>query len=288
MCFPRNFVLLLLAAWLLAACQSTVSERRVPVTLAGETVKLVVRVSLPTGKETGDGPFPTLVLHHGSTGGRYSRRALEAFWQPDALLRHFNDRGWAVVIPARRGRGGSEGIYRERFNCIATDELEMATGALEDVDAITAEIRKFPFVDEERMLVGGQSRGGILSIAHTGMRPGWYAGTVNFVGGWLGAGCLRIRPGKGDMVSEVNQNLFNRGASFGKETLWLYASGDRFYSLSHSRSNFEAFKAAGGAGIFVDEFPNGIGHGLWRRPSSWGPHVDAYLKRRGLPHSPSR
>lgn len=285
--FARLSLSLTLAALLLAACQQTVSERRIPVELDGETVKLVMRVSLPAGKTESDGPFPTLVLHHGSTGGRYSRRALDHFWQPATILKYFNARGWAVAMPARRGRGRSEGVY-PRFNCKTNDELAMAGGALEDVDAVTAEIRKLPFIDKSRVLIGGQSRGGILSIAHTGMRPDWYAGAINFVGGWLGKGCMKIRPNEGDMVSEVNRNLFNRGASFGKETLWLYASGDRFYSLAHSRKNFEAFEAAGGAGTFVDEFPSGIGHGLWKRPDRWGPHVDAYLERLDLPGSRSR
>ena len=45
--------------------------------------------------------------------------------------------------------------------------------------------------------------------------------------------------------------------------------------------------AAGGKGLFVDEFPDEIGHGLQHAAEHWGPIVDAYLDRLGLPHEPT-
>jgi dipeptidyl aminopeptidase/acylaminoacyl peptidase len=48
------------------------------------------------------------------------------------------------------------------------------------MDAVLA----FPFVDPTRVVIGGQSRGGILSIAYAGQRPEQVKGVVNFVGGW--------------------------------------------------------------------------------------------------------
>ena len=85
----------------------------------------------------------------------------------------------------------------------------------------------------------------------------------------------------------MNQNIFNRGVPFGKETLWLYASDDRFYSLDTTRSYYDAFVAAGGKGRFVDRFPREIGHGLHLAAEHWGPVVDAYLDRLGLPRKPT-
>ena len=87
---------------------------RVPVTIGRERVNLVVSVVLPG--PAGDGPYPTLVFHHGSTGfgnqpalfTRKSRCVMPTRW--------FVDRGWAVVLPNRRGRGGSEGHYDEGFD----------------------------------------------------------------------------------------------------------------------------------------------------------------------------
>jgi hypothetical protein len=60
--------------------------------------------------------------------------------------------------------------------------------------------------------------------------------------------------------------------------LWLYAKNDPFYSLDHSRANFETFQRAGGKGIFLEfEVPGGSGHDLWRAEHVWAEHVDNYL-----------
>ena len=66
---------------------------------------------------------------------------------------------------------------------------------------------------------------------------------INFVGGWLGAGC--------STASAVNQQLFKLGAGFPRPTLWLYGDNDPYYPLSHSEANFEAFRQAGGKGAFM-------------------------------------
>src|SRR5687768_8329811 len=97
-----------------------------------------------------------------------------------------------------------------------------------------------------RVVIGGQSRGGILSVAYAGRRPQQVRGVINFVGGWLGARSVT--------ATEVNQTLMKRGASFPGEMLWLYGDGDPFYGLAHSRGNFAAFSRAGGTGTF-HEFP---------------------------------
>src|SRR5258708_27004873 len=70
------------------------------------------------------------------------------------------------------------------------------------------------------------------------------AGVINFVGGWMGAGCRN--------ASEINGTLFKRGGMFPHPTLWLYGNHDPFYSLDHSRANFAAFHAAGGKGSVLD------------------------------------
>ena len=44
--------------------------------------------------------------------------------------------------------------------------------AIEDVDAAMAYLRAQPWADPERVLVGGQSRGGILSVAYAAERSG--------------------------------------------------------------------------------------------------------------------
>jgi len=251
----------------------------VPVTIDTEQVRLEMRVYEPTAA----GPVPTLVFNHGSTGRGTNP---EVFTRPldfPEVARFFVARGWAVVIPARRGRGGSEGRYDEGFwpnrsLGYACDPVLSVAGAdrgLRDVEAAMNAILAMPFVDRTRVVIGGQSRGGVLSVAYAGRHAEQVKGVINFVGGWNGARC--------ENAATINQSIFVRGARYPRETLWLYGDDDPFYPLSHSRASFAAFLAAGGRGAF-HELPAELGgHYIWRRPDRWGPLVEDYLKRLGLP-----
>jgi dienelactone hydrolase len=175
-----------------------------PVSVDGEQVKLAVI----TYKPAGAGPFPTLIFHHGSTGRGTDPSRFSRTFDPGALAYWFVSCGWAVVLPSRRGRGGSEGLYDEGFSRIRSSgytcdtelTLRGADRALRDIDAITDAVLALPFVDRTRFVVGGNSRGGILSVAWAGKHPDEPRGVINFVGGWLGSGC--------PTASAVNQQLF--------------------------------------------------------------------------------
>jgi len=252
----------------------------VPVTVDSEQVKLAVIAYKPAG----DGPFPTLVFHHGSTGRGDNPSYFAHPYDPKVLADWFTARGWAVLLPSRRGRGGSEGRYDEGFSrdrtgysCDPTLALSGADRALRDIDAMTPVLLDQPFVDRTRVAIGGQSRGGILSIAWSGRQPATPRAVINFVGGWTGARC--------PTASTINQSLFIRGAAFGQPTIWLYGENDPFYPLWHSRSNFAAFEAAGGKGTFHEYGVSAVvnGHGISTVPSLWSSTLQAYLEERGLP-----
>jgi dienelactone hydrolase len=233
----------------------------VPVTIDGETVKLATL----TYKPAGDGPFPTLIFHHGSG----------SFRDPKAVAEWFVARGWAVIAPARRGRGGSEGSDEEWLVCNEASAARAADRALRDIEAMTPVLIAQPFVDRSRIAVGGQSRGGILSVAWSGTHPEVRA-VINFVGGWIDERCRDSVP--------INQNLFKRGVAWGQPSLWLYGDNDIYYSLSHSQANFTAFQAAGGKGVWHDyKPPEGLnGHRIGTVPQFWSVDMEAYLTDRGL------
>ncbi len=85
------------------------SLEQVPVIVEGHRAHLQMRIYKPEGP----GKFPTLIFNHGSTGyGTDSTRFKQPVDTP-AVAAFFVQRGWAVVMPARRGRGGSEGQYDE-------------------------------------------------------------------------------------------------------------------------------------------------------------------------------
>jgi len=266
-----------------AALACAQDARMVPVTVDGEHVRLEMRVYEPAN----GAPAPTLMFNHGSTGRGTDPRSFTRPLDFPEIARFFVARGWAVVIPARRGRGGSEGQYDEGFwpnralgyACDPALSVAGADRALRDVEAAMAAILDMPFVDRARVVIGGQSRGGVLSIAYAGAHAAQVKGVINFVGGWNGSRCQH--------AEVINQSLFVRGARYPGETIWLYGDEDLFYPLSHSRANFAAFQNAGGRGTFNEVPPEFGGHYIWRRPERWGPLVESYLKRLGLPNAAS-
>src|SRR5262247_3072519 len=204
---------LILAVTLPSPAQAQ-EARMVPVTVDGEPVRLEMRIYRPAD----DTPAPTLVFNHGSTGTGTNPQAFTRPLDFPEVARFFVARGWAVVIPARRGRGGSEGVYDEGFwpdrsrgyACDQTLSPAGADRALRDVEAAMRAIVAMPFVDRTRMVIGGQSRGGILSIAYAGGHPEQVKGAINFVGGWNGTRC--------QLAAFINRSLFVRGARFPDET----------------------------------------------------------------------
>jgi dienelactone hydrolase len=117
---------------------------------------------------------------------------------------------------------------------------------LDDVEAAMATLKQRPDVAPSPVLIGGQSRGGILSVAYAGMHPDQIdqiLGVINFVGGWMGTGAN---------ASRLNGTLFVRDARFDRPTLWPYGDQDPFYDLQHSRTKFTLFQSAGGQGTFLE------------------------------------
>lgn len=245
-----------------------------PFTENGEPVSLEVVLFKPAA----EGRFPAIVFHHGSTGNGSDPSLFGITFTSKPVTQYFVERGWMVAFPQRRGRGDSGGRYDEGFkpdrsgySCEEDLALAGAARALEDLDVVTDWLRNRADVDTTRMLVGGSSRGGILSIAHVAQRPDVYLGAINFVGGWVSEGC-------GDYRS-INRELFVSGAGVPGPSLWLYADNDSFYSIAYSRSNFDAYTGAGGMGTMVEmrRAPGLNGHFLINDPELWAPEVDEYI-----------
>jgi dienelactone hydrolase len=241
----------------------------------GQPVTLQVVLYKPLTGER----HPTLVFHHGSTGNGSNPALFGLTFTSESVAKYFVDRGWMVAFPQRRGRGTSDGLYDEGFkpdrssySCEENLALNGAERALDDLDAITDWLRNRADVDTTRMLVGGTSRGGILSVPHVARRPDVYLGAINFVGGWLGEGC-------GDYRS-VNLSLFVEGAGFPGPTIWLYGANDSFYSLPYSRTNFDAYTVAGGLGEFQEytRAPGLNGHFLINDPELWDDALDRFIE----------
>lgn len=246
----------------------------------GKPVSLEVVIFKPSG----NGPFPALMFNHGSTGNGDNPALFNSTSTSVTLARFFTDKGWLVAFPQRRGRGKSDGLYdegfeenRSRYACSPVLSLPGLERALSDMDAAADYLATRPDVDSKRMLVGGQSRGGIASVAYAGTRPTRFVGVINFVGGWVGDRCVH--------ADAINAASFKRGAGFAAPMLWLYGENDPFYRVSHSKSSFDAFTQAGGKGSFRVFTPGrGVnGHGLISLPDLWRSDVTSYLEQVARP-----
>jgi hypothetical protein len=126
-------------------------------------------------------------------------------------------------------------------------------------------------VDSTCIVMGGTSRGGLLSMVYAGAHAHQLAGVVSWSGGWVAEPCAQSE--------EINSGLFRRGAPFPREMLCVCADRDPICSLEHCRCNFAAFQRAGGRGAFVALTPSQEqGHVIQLHPELWEDAVGAYLQ----------
>lgn len=223
------------------------------------------------------GPFPVLIFNHGSTGALRVSPTSTAFFRYPEVARFFVERGWAVLMAMRRGRGASGGDYLERYDC---DRAILSAGvdrAVEDMDAVIAYVSSKSWADTSRLLLGGMSRGGLLSMVYSSRRPTKAKGVINFAGGWTIERC--------DDSIRFNTDTFAEAGRGNKlPMLWLYSENDRNYRPRAIHSYHRAFTQAGGTAELRLFPPIGYdGHILlpgavdvWRTP------VSDFLARVGL------
>jgi dienelactone hydrolase len=223
-----------------------------------------------------------VVFSHGSTGpGAISPRQILRY---EIQAHYFLARGFAFLAPMRRGRGASEGDYVEGYD---RDPLRLAEGlrhGLDDLAAAVGHMREGHGIDGRRILVAGQSRGGLLGVAYAGRHPAGVVGSINFAGGWIGdPGGIPLDTVAG---SDFNRDAFVQAgmAGGGPPSLWLYAENDSYYSPAAIRRWQDGYAAAGGE-VQLYLFPpldGEDGHRLLDRPELWGSAVDAFLHQLGF------
>jgi dienelactone hydrolase len=219
------------------------------------------------------GRFPLVVFNHGSTGnGNIAPSRTLTFREP---AHYFVRRGFAVVVPMRKGRGASEGTYDEPYGCTPTVVEAGVSSGLADLDGVLDHLLQQAWVDGDRLLMAGQSRGGYLSVVYAarGRHRARLRAVVNFAGGWTGQRC-------GDLNSP---GFADAGRRARLPTLWLYGEGDSYYPASAIRGYFAAFEQAGGTGRL--HLFGGVprdGHRLVDFVPAWKPDADRFLESLGF------
>src|SRR5919198_4013117 len=136
------------------------------------------------------GPFGAVILNHGVSASA-RERARES---SDLLINAaavFARRGYVVVMPLRRGFGATGGeMAEDPGSCSNPDYRTAEANAADDVMAAYDFARTLPYVDGDRMILAGQSAGGMVALFTAGTRtpPGLVAVLAFAAGGGRGPG----------------------------------------------------------------------------------------------------
>jgi len=247
--------------WLLPSGDASVAQR--------------ATVFRPAGAR--DARFPLVVINHGtSEANRVSVSMPVYYW----LSRWFVERGYAVVLPQRRGHGATGGDLVEAVgDCTRPHHYRSGLIAAEDVGAAVDYMAQQPFVDPARIVVVGISTGGWASLALAASRPNLVAAVVNFAGGrgghaWgrNGAVC-----GESELITAAGEYAHTARAP----TLWLYAQNDSYFGPKLAARMAAAWEEGGGGIEYVPLKSYGReGHAIADDRAGWdlwGESLDRFL-----------
>jgi dienelactone hydrolase len=253
---------------------------RVPV--AAASASIVVTSFRPPG----DGPFPWIVLSHGTATTLEANRAIGRY-RPLSPVREWVRRGYAVVAPVRRGYGASGGakLGDDYGGCGRPDFRRAGEGAALDLLAVIGWAKSQHDLDPRRWLLVGQSAGGFASIYTASKGPDGLAAVLAFAPGR--GGNPDTRPGEpcaADRLAEVYASIAPRVAV---PVLWFYAENDEYIGPRVQRLWFESFRAAGGRGelVMISPFPARHGHGVFPSPEGralWTAAVARFFTAQGV------
>jgi len=236
-------------------------------------------------RPSGAGPFPLLVMNHGTTQNAERRRMLPA---PDfgTLAQWFVRRGFVVALPQRPGHGETGGVYHEdQGGCDDADFAGAGRGAAGSITAAVGYLAAQRFVRRTAVVVAGQSAGGWAALALASRAPAGLAGVIDFAGG-LG-GRSFDRPDNNCAPDRLIATAAEYGRTTRVPSLWVYAENDSYFPPRLSRAMAEAYRAAGGHVDYALLPAFGAdGHFMADTDGSesvWGPVVERFLGKIRLP-----
>lgn len=202
----------------------------------------VLRIRLPDApgielettlyRPPGDGPFPLVIINHGKAAGdpRLQQRS-RFIW----AARAFVARGYAVALPMRQGFAGSSGRYPNAGCDIAANGRISA----QDVSATISYFAHRADIDTRRVVLVGQSAGGLVALAAASQKLPQVAGVVNFAGGLRQDRCP-------DWPAVLADTAADYGRTTHVPTLWFYGDNDATFAAPVWHEMHARYVAAGG------------------------------------------
>lgn len=197
----------------------------------------------PSRQENGSSDkFPLVVINHGTDEATRLAVSMPVYYW---LSRWFVERGYAVLLPQRRGHGATGGALAEAIGtCDDPDHYASGLSAARDLDAAIAFIKQQPFVDANNIIAAGISTGGWASLALAALDPGLVKGVVNFAGGRGGHayGFRNKVCGENKLVSAAGEYAKTARVP----TIWFYSRNDSYFGPKLAENLARAWSNNGG------------------------------------------
>lgn len=254
----------------------------IPMTVKGIFGEKTLSLSALEYRPGGSGPFPAIVLSHGSSTKPNERLTYTGRYAVASAV--FVKWGFVVLNPLRRGYGKTGGVFEEgNGRCDSPFYVEAGLETAKDIAAAVAYLRRQTFVDPGRIVLVGQSGGGWGSLALASRGDLSIRGIVNFAGG---------RGGKRNDLPNSNcepDRLVAAAGTFGKtatvSSLWLYTENDQYFAPELSRRMHRAYTESGGrAAYHLLPAIGSDGHGLIGFKDGvplWQDKVEAFFREIG-------
>lgn len=265
-------LLLILAMLPVEAASYTTEFLNISVNLKHGTVYDEARFTKPAG----DGPFPLIILTHGTPRLAEERKNTDVTSYYKAQTEYFLEQGYAVLFVVRRGFGASMAPYAENLTLSNGTKDYWGAGleAAKDLRAAVDYAKSRQDVEKTKIVLLGQSTGGHSVIATGSLNLEGICGIINFAGG-RGS----YAP---DQVRDEN-NLIDSMARYGKTsavpTLWLYSANDHYFRPTLARAMYKAYTESGGQAVFIQLPPYGNdGHRSFvGNRDVWSSYVEKFL-----------
>lgn len=255
------------------------SEVTIPVAVKGLFGESRANLAATEYRPEGDGPFPLIVINHGSPRSAADRARTTGKYraQSEALAA----RGFVVINPVRRGYGKSDGPWAEDyFSCANPAYVEAGLETAKDIAAAIDYARTRPYIDAGRIVLIGKSAGGFGVLALASQNPPGVVGAINFAGG-------RGSRGPNEVCNENRLvDAFARYAGTTKAPmLWFYAENDLYFGPALVARMANAYRSKGVDLHYVALPAHGKdGHAFFddrRNVDAWIDTVEAFLKKTG-------
>ena len=247
-------------------------NERIVLIPAGKSGKAMMETTV--FRPNGPGPFPLLIINHGKDAGPPNQQARDRFI---FMATAFVKRGYAVMVPMRQGFANSTGRYKD-FGCNMTaNGYTQANDVRDAVDFA----RTQDWIDADRIVVAGQSYGGMATMALGTQDVPGVRGLINFAGG------LRDDANLCDWRGELVRAFAAYGAANKIASLWMYGVNDSLFGPELVARMHAAFVGSGGQARLVE-------YGTFKRDAHgmigsrdgekiWWRDTERFLKQIGMP-----